>query len=541
MLPASAVAIHDPSLEAAAENIRRWRRDPVAFVQEVFKVEEIEPDQRLFLEAFPTNRRLAVAASKGTGKTAELSWGAWNFLTTRLNPKVIVTSITWPNLRDNLWAEMGKWYARSPMLQRLFRFGIDRITNPADREWFASARSWSRSCDPDQQSLTLAGIHADNVLVICDEAGGYPDSVMAALEAVLSVGTDLKIAIGGNPTHLSGPLFRACHKERGMWHVTRINADPDSPTRSKRVRREWALAQIEKYGRDSAYVQVNVFGQFPRGATDALIPLSLFDDAFARWECPEKDLTLTRTPRTMGVDIARKGNDESVVAFREGDYLTRFVSWHGQKTTESTGKIAALAREFRPDKIYVDDTGVGGGVTDQLEDIEELRHKVVGVIVGEKARKEPEMHHNLRSEINLGMQERFRARLIAINPEIRDSTPLAIEGSTLKVKFTASGRRIIESKDEYIARTQNSPDHWDATALAYCDLGIPNSAVLDYYRMLHDERVREIEAEEKAEECQQQRRSGTSPAAPDPSAQAPTKGPSPRDFFPLPPDAFEET
>ena len=386
-----------------------------------------------------------------------MSWAAWNFLITRSSPKVIVTSITWPNLRDNLWAEMGKWYARSPLLQHLFRFGANRITNRQEpKTWFASARSWSRSADPDQQSLTLAGIHAENVLVICDEAGGYPDSVMAALEAALAVGTDLKIVIGGNPTHLSGPLFRACHKERGMWHVTRINADPDSPTRSSRVPRQWALEQIAKYGLESSYVQVNVFGQFPRGATDALIPLSLFDDAFVRYETPEGDLALTTEPRTMGVDIARKGNDESVICFREGDYLVGFESWHGQKTTESTGRIAAAAREFRPDTIYVDDIGVGGGVTDQLEEIPALKDKIVGVNVSEKARREPELHHNLRSEINLAMQERFRGRMIAINPEVRDTTTLALEGSNLKVKFTSAGRRILESKDDYIARTGSS-------------------------------------------------------------------------------------
>ena len=33
--------------------------------------------------------------------------------------------------------------------------------------------------------------------------------------------------MAGNPTHLEGPLWRACTSERRLWHVTEITADPE--------------------------------------------------------------------------------------------------------------------------------------------------------------------------------------------------------------------------------------------------------------------------------------------------------------------------
>ncbi len=106
----------------------------------------------------------------------------------------------------------------------------------------------SKTADRAQQGNTLAGLHADHILFILDESGGIPDAVMATAEAALSSCIEGHIVQAGNPTHLEGPLWRACTTERALWHVTEITADPDDPRRSTRVKAEWAREQIEKYG-----------------------------------------------------------------------------------------------------------------------------------------------------------------------------------------------------------------------------------------------------------------------------------------------------
>ncbi|MEO7938716.1 MAG: hypothetical protein ABIR55_08840, partial [Burkholderiaceae bacterium] len=262
-------------MSEAAASIRAWRADPVKFVRDVFGV---EPDlwQIDVLRAFPTAPRQAMKACKGPGKTAVLAMLCWNFLVCYLHPKIAATSITGDNLSDGLWTEMAKWQNKSPMLKAMFTWGKTRIfANDHPETWWMSARSWPRGGDANSQADTLAGLHADNLLFVIDEAGGIPDAVMAAAEAGLAnadgVDKSAHIVIAGNPTHLEGPLYRACTKERHLWHVTEITSDPDDPKRTPRVSVEWAQQQIEKYGRENPWVLVNVFGRFPPSSMNALL------------------------------------------------------------------------------------------------------------------------------------------------------------------------------------------------------------------------------------------------------------------------------
>src|SRR3569832_102695 len=229
------------------DNIRRWREHPSVFVREVFEATP-DPQQDEILEAFPHSPRIALKGAKGTGKTCPESWLAWNFLMTRPHPKVAATSVSADNLRDNLWTEMAYWRSKSPMLQQVFEWTKERIfARDHPETWWMAARSWSKTADKNQQSATLAGLHANYILFIIDEAGDVPDAVMASAEAALSGGTgegkEAHILIGGNPTHLEGPLYRACGPERRLWVVFEMTGDPDDPKRSPRVSVEWARSQ----------------------------------------------------------------------------------------------------------------------------------------------------------------------------------------------------------------------------------------------------------------------------------------------------------
>ena len=82
-----------------------------------------------------------------------------------------------------------------------------------------SARTWSKSADTQQQADTLAGLHADYLLFLLDESGGIPESVMATAEAGLASGVETKLVQAGNPTSISGPLYRACVQDRALWWV----------------------------------------------------------------------------------------------------------------------------------------------------------------------------------------------------------------------------------------------------------------------------------------------------------------------------------
>jgi phage terminase large subunit len=455
----------------AADKIREWRENPLTFVREVLGA---EPDawQHDVLMQFPSSPRQAMACSKGPGKTALLAWLAWNFLLTRRRPKMAATSITGDNLADGLWAEMAKWQAKSALLSSLFTWTKTRITcNEAPAEWFMSARSWPKGGDPNQQADTLAGLHADNLMFIIDEAGGIPDAVMAAAEAGLANaglgGKEAHIVMAGNPTHLEGPLYRACTTELDLWKVYRVSADPDDPMRTPRVSVEWARQQIQKYGKDNPWVLVNVFGKFPPSSINAL--LGPDDIAAAKKRQPTDD-SWKMLARILGVDVARYGDDSSVIARRAGQVLLPFEQRRNLDSIQGAGWTVTRHKDFfgdgqnrKGDAIFVDDSGgYGAGWLDQMRS---MNYTPQGISFAGKP-NDPR-YFNKRSEMHFELAEWVKTvGCIPDDPEF--------EAELLAHTYCFRGDKLwVEEKDQVKEKLGRSPDKADAAALTHAQKVAP--------------------------------------------------------------------
>jgi len=436
-----------------------WRKDPVLFVREELGA---DPDgwQREVLQAFPVERRIALKACKGPGKTTVLAWLAWNFLATRPHPKVAATSISEDNLGDGLWTEMAKWQSKSKFLQESFTWRRTRIESKDHPEtWWMSARAWSRAADPTQQADTLAGLHADYILFLIDESGGVPDAVAAAAEAALATGVEVKFLIAGNPTQLSGPLYRAFTSEKHLWWRKEITGDPDDPNRAARVDRVWALEQIEKYGRESPYVLVNVFGQFPPSQSNALLGVEQVAAAQRRVEL-EKDQE--GQPLILGVDVARFGDDRTVFSVRKGRIVWPQRVYRDLDTMQTADLVARAIGELDPDGVFIDGVGVGGGVVDRLR---QLGFNVIDVQSGGKA-LDPKFDDR-RAEMWWQMAEWVKnGGSLPAGPELPQ------ELSCPTYFFTPKGKIRLESKADVKQRTGGgSPDLGDSIAFTFA---IPN-------------------------------------------------------------------
>jgi hypothetical protein len=437
-----------------ADHLLRWREHPVQFVREVFGVVP-DPWQARVLEAFPHHQRLAMKACKGPGKTAVEAWLAWNFLLTRIEPKVAAVSVTAENLADNLWSEMAKWQQRSPLLQATFEWNKTRIScRQSPETWWMSARSWSKAADRAQQGSTLAGLHADNVLFILDESGGIPDAVMASAEAALSSCVEGHIVQAGNPTHLEGPLYRACTSERALWHVTEITADPDDPMRSSRVKADWAREQIQKYGADNPWVLVNVFGRFPPGSLNTLIGPDECRDAAKRFYRPED---VAGHARVLGVDVARFGDDASVIFPRQGLVAHRPLKFRNLDGTQGAGIVARKWKEWSADAVFIDDTG-GWGAS-WIDNLRRIGHHPVGV--GFAGRPNDPRYENKRTEMYFEAIEWIRG-----GGALPDVPELVAALSQTTYSFRGD-RLLLEPKDQVKQRLGYSPDDADAFALTF--------------------------------------------------------------------------
>lgn len=159
----------------------------------------------------------------------------------------------------------------------------------------------------------------------------------------------------------------------------------------------------------------------------------------------------------IGVDVARMGNDRTELVKRQGLKEVARETYQKLRTTEVAEKVMKLADFDKTILIKVDDTGVGGGVTDQLM---KEGYNVMPINNGSKATN-PNKYTNLISEGWFYMQE--------IMPEIQLSmdNDLLMELSSRRWKMDAKGRRAVESKDEYKKRGYRSPDKADATILCF--------------------------------------------------------------------------
>lgn len=442
-------------------NIKRWRENPIDFVREVFGVEP-DPWQAEILNNFNSNNRISMQACKGPGKTCILAWLCWLFLVTRPNPKMAATSISEQNLSDNLWPEMSKWQQKSPMLQELFQWTKTRIFLKSQPEtWFMSARNWSKQADPSQQADTLAGLHADYLMFILDEAGGIPDSVMAAAEAGLASGIETKILMAGNPTNLSGPLYRASVTDRHMWYVVEITGDPNDPKRSPRVSAQWAKDQIAKWGIDNPWVLTNVFGKFPPSSFNTLLSITEVQEAMSRFR--RKD-DYQYAQKRLGVDVARFGSDSTVLFPRQGLVAFKPFQMRNATTPEIASRIMSAMMSWDTEMHFVDGTGgFGAGVIDSL--------KLSGIEAHEvhfSGKADDDRYANKRAEMWFRMAEWVKNG--GALPPMMD---MVREFTEPQYTFTAKGKLIIESKEQIKTRLQYSPDHADALALTFTLVDMP--------------------------------------------------------------------
>lgn len=449
------------SREAAIQKIAHWRHNPVAFVRECFGV---EPDawQAKTLQAFATTKRLAMKAAKGPGKTTVLAWLVWNFLATRPYSNVAATSISGDNLQDGLWKELAKWHRQSPVLSQAFEWQKTRIVareSPAD--WWASARQWSKSADASQQSNTLAGLHADYMLFVIDEAGGVPLAVAATAEAALASGIETKFVIAGNPTHTDGPLWMACTQHADLWKVIEITGDPDDPDRSPRISIEWARQQIAMYGRDNPWVLVNVFGKFPPGSINALLGPDEVREAMSRKPL-KSDYDWQQ--KRIGVDVARFGDDRTVLFPRQGLAAFNPVEMRAARTTEIAARVMMAQQRWGGNALaIIDDTGGWGhGTVDNL-----IAAGQSPIAVQYHAPALDRQYKNRRAEMWMEM-----AKWVKRGGALPNIPELVSELTTPTYTF-ANGQFVMQDKDMVKEKLGRSPDLADALALTFAIPDMP--------------------------------------------------------------------
>ena len=307
----------------------------------------------------------ATASGHGIGKSATVAWLIlWAFCTFP-DTRGVITANTETQLKTKTWAELGKWFNLCWFARDHYHLTATALfSRDPDRErtWRIDMIPWS-----EKNPAAFAGLHnqGKRLLLIFDEASEIPDVIWETAEGALTdADTQIIWLVFGNPTRNIG-RFRECfaggtHAE--FWHSTQIDSRTVRVTNKDRFDK-W----IRAYGADSDFVRIRVLGQFPRRGEMEFFSAEDIHLAMSR-ELPYVD---RHTPLALGVDVARYGSNNSVIFPRKGRDARSIErrSFNGISTVELSNHVFAAFEAYRPDGIFIDGGGVGGGVVDQCRNM----------------------------------------------------------------------------------------------------------------------------------------------------------------------------
>jgi phage terminase large subunit len=357
--------------ELGLQRYASYAHNPRGFVHDLFRDNygrpvELEPYQVEIMEAVASGKDVTVRSGHGVGKTTTDAFVIFHYLLTKPFSKVPTTAPTFRQVKDILWAEIGKWYTNFRLKAHLNLQTTKLEMIGRESEWFAVGVASNK---PEN----IEGFHAPHILFVVDEAKGVQKAIYDSIDGALTT--------GGQRLYTSTPgsrvgQFYESHFGRiaQFFHRLHINGE-----HSRRVLRAWREQKAVEWGKDSPIYQAKVLGEFPNEGDDILIKL----DYILAAELAFMELLEDGSPavkhgkhRVLGLDVARYGMDESALAYGSSARLEWVRTWHKTDLVQTTSKVIAAWKG--PDaaegveSVGVDDTGLGGGVTDQLAKIHRM-------------------------------------------------------------------------------------------------------------------------------------------------------------------------
>lgn len=400
--------------------------------------------------------RHAVTSGHGVGKSALVSWLVWWSYSTFPGTRGVVTANTENQLKTKTWVEIAKWH-RLFIARELFKCtatAIFSIDEEQAREWRIDIVPWS-----ERNTEAFAGLHnaGKRLIVIFDEASAIPDIIWETTEGALTdLDTEIFWFVFGNPTRNIG-RFRDCFeggKFEKRWITLCVDSREVARTNKKEIE-DW----IADYGIDSDFVRVRVLGQFPRIDSVSFISRDLAMSATLR------ELDQAIGPVVIGVDVARFGDDFSVIWPRKGRdaslYPPRF--FQGIDTQRLAHEVVKYYNEIDAQMVFVDGGGVGGGVVDTLV---AMGVRVFEVTFGARSDNlNPSAKYmNKRAEIWGELRDFLKVGVIPRRVADRDFIDELI-GPTYSLN--TKDQIQLESKDMMKRRGVASPDFADALACTF--------------------------------------------------------------------------
>lgn len=401
--------------------------------------------------------QIAVASGKGIGKSALVGFVILWAMSTAEDCKIVLTANTETQLRTKTWPEVAKWF-KLALNSQWFNVEAESISirDPAHKRlWRADRIPWTET-NPE----AFAGLHnqGKRIVVIFDEASAIPNTIWEVVEGALTdEQTEIIWLAFGNPTRTDG-RFRECFgKFRHRWKTYQIDARTIEGTNKEELQR-----QVKDYGEDSDHVKIWVKGKFPSRSSTQLIAPDLVDTAM-RYNA----IGYERLPKILAVDVARFGDDQTVIGIRQGRKARILGKYRGLDSVQVAERTIAFMEEEKPNATVVDSDNPGAGVIDQIK-IRGYGQKLFAFHGGEKA-DDTERFFNKRAEVWSKMRDwLMQGAEIPADNELRDDLVGPEYG------YSGKGQIQLEKKQDMKSRGIASPDSGDMLAMTFGPkIGLP--------------------------------------------------------------------
>lgn len=183
-------------------------------------------------------------------------------------------------------------------------------------------------------------------------------------------------------------------------------------------------------------------------------------------------IAVSTSPLIVGVDIARFGDDKTVLCFRKGRYCYKLEEYAHLDSVEVANRLTAIIQDLKPARIFIDAGNTGAAIYDILKD-RGYGKTVRAINFGSKAIND-DRYFNKRAEMwalaNNWLKDENLVQLVN-DDELLDDL------CSVNKAYDSKGRLQLESKDKVKERIGRSPDKADAFVLTFAEPVYDNGKV----------------------------------------------------------------
>lgn len=386
--------------------------------------------------------------------------------------RVITTAPSWNQVANVMWAYVKEVQDKLHMPGNITAKAT--WTFPGYKAPTAYGRKPS-----DYDESSFQGIHATNVLVVVDEAGGVPESIFTSVEAITTNANARILAIANpdDPGSYMAKVWREESKkapEDRRWNLITISAfdtpnftgeDVPERARTNLLQKEWVEDARVRWGETDPRWQAKVLAQFPDVGEDGLFNLGRVLVSMNGYN----DFEEHDDRKVLGVDVGLSiTGDYSVIALNRGGRVSVLDKVKGYDGNKLARLIGQRVKELGGvDEIRIDAVGVGRGVQAVLDN-HLPEGTLVRWIVGNAASPNKLKWYNFRAAMYDSVSELINEGALAVPPEdTSDERTRGLYDEFRTIKYEYRGTALlIESKDSLKRRGESSPDTIDAICYA---------------------------------------------------------------------------